>query len=364
MTAPAIYFLFKSARLSRLEESGPREFFYGFTELSGQDLLAEILEEDSFQNPLPVLVERAATWLLGPLAGLNAAMLARLGSRAALEKLNRASALVATTNAQGLALGALKELGRLKPPVLFLPMGVWPLKTGRLRSHFLARWLRHLSLAPISKTETRWLEGKLSNHPDLSYLPFGVDARFWAQGTTAPAEDYVFAIGNDANRDWALLAQSWTADLPRLRIVTRKAVPSHARIDVMAGDWNQRTLSDLEIRALYQKSRFVVLPLKDTIQPAGQSACLQAMACGKAVILSAIQGLWDEELLIDGQTCLLVPPGDAAALRAAALRLAADSALAERLGQAACERVVSRFSIERIGDDMAKRLQHLIGGGP
>lgn len=64
---------------------------------------------------------------------------------------------------------------------------------------------------------------------------------------------------------------------------------------------------------------------------------LEAMASGRPVIASRIGGLTD--IVLDGETGLLVPPGDAAALRAALARLLADPALRERLGQAGRSRV-------------------------
>jgi glycosyltransferase involved in cell wall biosynthesis len=59
---------------------------------------------------------------------------------------------------------------------------------------------------------------------------------------------------------------------------------------------------------------------------------LEAMLMGRPVIASRIGGLPD--LVVNGATGLLVPPGDAMALRQAIQRLLADAALRERLGRA------------------------------
>lgn len=365
MTTLPVLFLFKSARRARLGAAGPREFFYGFTEMESRNLEAEIAEEKDFSSPsLSGFAEQLATYLLDPLASLNAATLSHFASKDALRRLNNASAIVATTNAQGLALGALKTLGLIVPPVLFLPMGVWPLRTGFLRRAWLARWLKPLSLAPISRSEATWLKRQLGTGADIGYLPFGTDTRFWTPSPSEVEGGYAFSIGNDPNRDWANLAAAWHADLPPLKLVTRRTVPpSSGRIEVIEGDWNRRQISDQGIRQYFREALFVVLPIQETIQPSGQSACLQAMACGKAVILSRIAGLWDDELLKDGETCLLVPPGDPAALAAAARRLAEDRSLRQRLGSAARELVAQRFTIERMGEALAARL-HLLMAQP
>lgn len=363
MTQPAVLFLFKSARRERLGEVGPREFFYGFTEMAACGIRAELAQESDFEVPfLKGRVERLATRLLNPLTALNAATLSRFATSQALSRLNASQAIVATTNAQGLALGALKSMGLLTAPVLFLPMGVWPLKTSLWHRHFLRRWLKPLSLAPIGEPEARQLRRHLPS-ADLGYLPFGVDTNFWTPASEAETGDYVLSIGNDPMRDWPTLARAWQPNLPLLKLVTRRPVPASAgRIETIKGDWNARSLTDNEVRELYRRARFVVLPLRETIQPSGQSACLQAMACGKAVILSSIAGLWDSRALIDGQTCLLVPPGDPSAMARAAGRLADDPEYAQRLGEAARTMIESYFTIADMGAALAVRLQ-AVGAG-
>jgi glycosyltransferase involved in cell wall biosynthesis len=56
----------------------------------------------------------------------------------------------------------------------------------------------------------------------------------------------------------------------------------------------------------------------------------QALACGTPVVTAETAGA--RELLADGVSALLVPPGDPEALATAVRRLADDSGLAERLG--------------------------------
>jgi glycosyltransferase involved in cell wall biosynthesis len=71
-------------------------------------------------------------------------------------------------------------------------------------------------------------------------------------------------------------------------------------------------------------------------------AVLEAMAARRAVVSSAIGGT--EELIEDGKSGLLVPPGDAPALGAAIGRLLADPALRESLAARARARVEADFT--------------------
>jgi glycosyltransferase involved in cell wall biosynthesis len=68
---------------------------------------------------------------------------------------------------------------------------------------------------------------------------------------------------------------------------------------------------------------------------------LEAMERARPVIAAAIGGLG--ELVRDGETGILVPPGEAEPLRDAIVRVAADPELARRLGEAGRHRALSRF---------------------
>jgi glycosyltransferase involved in cell wall biosynthesis len=70
------------------------------------------------------------------------------------------------------------------------------------------------------------------------------------------------------------------------------------------------------------------------------------MAHGRPVVASAVGGLLD--LVVDGETGLLVPPGDVPALRAALERLLADGELRRRLGAAARERIREQFTWDAV----------------
>lgn len=76
---------------------------------------------------------------------------------------------------------------------------------------------------------------------------------------------------------------------------------------------------------------------------------LEAMAAGLPVVGSAVGGM--PELVVDGETGLLVAPGDPQALAAALSRLAQDPLLRGRLGAAGRDRAERHHSL----DDMRRR---------
>ncbi len=96
---------------------------------------------------------------------------------------------------------------------------------------------------------------------------------------------------------------------------------------------------------LYARAAVVVCPSR---REGFGVACLEAMAHARPVVATAVGGLRD--LVVDGETGLVVPPRDPPALREALERLVADPGLRRRLGAAARRRAQERFSWDVVTD--------------
>jgi len=97
-----------------------------------------------------------------------------------------------------------------------------------------------------------------------------------------------------------------------------------------------------ELLRLYERAAVVVCPSR---REGFGIVCAEAMAHGRPVVASAVGGLRD--LVVDGETGLLVPAGDPSALRAALERLLGDPELRRRLGEAGRARAREELSWER-----------------
>jgi glycosyltransferase involved in cell wall biosynthesis len=99
----------------------------------------------------------------------------------------------------------------------------------------------------------------------------------------------------------------------------------------------------LTIEAL-RRSLFTVAP-SIWAEPFGMVA-LEAARAGKPIVASEIGGLRD--IVVDGETGLLVPPGQPGPLREALRRMIDDEELRTRMGAAAAERAATVFSPEAL----------------
>jgi glycosyltransferase involved in cell wall biosynthesis len=100
-----------------------------------------------------------------------------------------------------------------------------------------------------------------------------------------------------------------------------------------------------ELQQLYARAAVVACPSR---REGFGVACLEAMAHGRPVVATRVGGLLD--LVVDGETGIVVPPRDAPALRSALERLLADPELRHRLGTAGRERARTHFSWEKVTD--------------
>lgn len=183
----------------------------------------------------------------------------------------------------------------------------------------------------------------------------------WAADETMAEEDggYILALGHSGRDYLTLLKAVRGTELP-VTVVVRSPrdlggadVPPNVTVRC-------RTGHD-ETNALVAGARLHVIPLRRGIDhSAGQTVLLRAMARGKAVVVTDTAGIRD--YVRPGKTAQLVPPGDAAALRAALMRLWQDAAERRRLGLAGARAVREEFGFPRFAAHMAAIADAVIGG--
>ena len=188
----------------------------------------------------------------------------------------------------------------------------------------------------------------------ISVVPLHVDTRFFQPGPFVSGGP-MLTVGDDVGRDYDTLVRAM-GDLKIWLVAKTKAIPRSAetdrRIAVIRGRLRWR-----ELRQLYAEARFVVVPLAASVHASGISSLLEAMAMGKAVIVSdspGIRGAVEPDV-----TALVVPCGDDAALRRAIERLWNDDLLRQRLGAAARAFVEKNNSYAVTANRLAKLFYEL-----
>jgi glycosyltransferase involved in cell wall biosynthesis len=115
-------------------------------------------------------------------------------------------------------------------------------------------------------------------------------------------------------------------------------------------------LGTADLQRVVREASFVVVPSQ--CYENCPMAVLEAMAQAKAVVASDIGGI--PELVVDGETGFLFPPGDHAMLRSRLLQLTGDRLLRTRLGLAGRKRAETGFSLEKHNDALMRLYESVI----
>jgi hypothetical protein len=188
----------------------------------------------------------------------------------------------------------------------------------------------------------------------LELMPYGVDTDFW-QPIAVPEEAVIASAGRE-HRDYALLDRARDG-LGHELVITATSLHSPGAACTLPSAASSAKIGHLDytgLRDLYARAAVVVVPLLPNDFGAGVTALLEAMAMQKAVIVTDTDGL--RGLVVDGETGLLVPPGNAEAMRAALARLLGNREERWRLGANAHRAVQSQFSLDQYVEALAKDL--------
>lgn len=187
-------------------------------------------------------------------------------------------------------------------------------------------------------------------------------------------DDMICAVGAEM-RDYATLKQALrgtgipchiAADhvrIPgRFRLLADRRVPVGEIGEGACAGVTVGRLSLPELRNLYARSRFVVIPLFPSDTDNGVTCILQAMAMGKPVICSSTRGQVD--VIQNGVNGVYVPVGDPLALRAAMLSLWNDPEKARQMGENGRAYVEQYHTLEMFTESVRSAVEASLDGIP
>jgi glycosyltransferase involved in cell wall biosynthesis len=231
-----------------------------------------------------------------------------------------------------------------------------PALTSRLKYAFMRWCFRSVHLCVCSSRPEADFYVRVFRWPaaKVAFVPFHTDPAF-VKRPAALEEAFAVAAGR-TYRDYPTLLEAARGGLDlAVTIVAGRStfgtVPLPAGVDV------RYDIPLPELIDLIARSALVVLPLTEREISTGQSVLLEAMAMGKAVVVTRVNGTVD---YVDHmRTGVLVPPNDPAAMRDAINRLAGDPALRRRLGEAGREQVLQHYLPNHYAQGVALALRNL-----
>jgi glycosyltransferase involved in cell wall biosynthesis len=164
---------------------------------------------------------------------------------------------------------------------------------------------------------------------------------------------YIVSMGS-ANRDYKTLVDAVLGNGIKTVIISKKSVidslPQHPDLVKLDG------LTEDECNSILSGAEMNVVPIAATQTASGQVTFTTSMRMGVPTIATRCVGTVD--YIRDGETGLLVPPGDSTALRRAIESMWRDQALRFRIGSAGYDQAGKYFSDEAA----ARNLVQVIDG--
>ena len=161
----------------------------------------------------------------------------------------------------------------------------------------------------LGSEEYNIAKSRIKNHEKINFKPFHIDCEFWkSEDQLTFNKSQILFIGNDGNRDFDLLIKIAKL-MPNRKFIFISSNEKFfdlglPNVDVITGSWKDGILSDFDIKKIYQNSKLVILPLKNSTQPSGQSVALQSMSMGIPVLISKTKGFWDKDKFFDNESIL------------------------------------------------------------
>lgn len=184
----------------------------------------------------------------------------------------------------------------------------------------------------------------------IHVIPYSIDQSFfYPQPHTQPEKNMIVSVGEPRTRDYPALFKAIDGLSCQLKVAASGHWYAREKNHrVFSGFPDNvtiiRHLPQLDLKQLYASAQFVVLPIYDTVYSAGATATLEASAMARPVIAFRSEGITD--YIVDGETGILVAPGDFRELRDAIEFLLANPNEARRMGQNARLRIELELNLE------------------
>ena len=283
-----------------------REFFYGLNLFDNENINLEIIEPKKNNFP-PKIIFRYLDKIFQKIFNLPVYMNAFI-SIENIKILLKTDKLILVNETTYCSLAPLLWIIKLfkRIDVYVFAMGLYSKKLRfpiLKKLHFFIIKLFNLSVKKIMFLGEGELKKALKIHKKnknkFILFPFSIDTEFWndLQYDKTQIKDTVLFVGNDGNRNSELFLEV----VDNLKEINFTAITNienllnakRPNLNVVKGSFGSSNLSDTELKQYYLSSKLVILPLRESSQPSGQSVTLQSLSCGTQVIISDTEGFWD-----------------------------------------------------------------------
>ena len=368
-----ILYVFTGGRRQRLErvlagEDAPREFLFGVPYLLENGYKVDIIELTDLKPD-----KKSIGYRLRQKKNNLAAKITRLSScshffdTTIVAGFNNYDLVVAGNEYVALGLSSFKKRNILKRPLVFFVMGMLAKLDGMRFSPLRYRLSKGRYEQLLRNTQKCFFLGSgeyeyayncfADLKENFEFLPYPVDTDFWWPDESPQQGKYILFIGNDRNRDYDLALQiAEEMKEYQFKFITKR-IPSDKvseNTQLISGDWKESILSDMEVREIIRGSSVVILPLKESLQPSGQSVCQQVMSCGKTAIITRTEGFWSPDDFVDKKHLCFVETNHVHDWCKLIIEIIHNDAKAQCIGMNARKFITEKYNIRIFGEKLER----------
>lgn len=262
-----------------------------------------------------------------------------------LTRYRHADVVLACFEPSAVALLAARSLAGFRAPIVIGDIGLT--QGWRLRERLLDFVVpRADAIYVLGSNQVDHIHKRWRTPADVRFIHQHIDTEFYQPSRTV-SDGYILSVGDDSGRDFDTLLAAFT-DLDATLLLRSPLIPPGAELPNV--QVVRERMGAHAYRELFQRASFVVVPLHPMVTASGVSTVLEAMAMGKALVVSDSPGIRD--YVTHEETALVVPCGNVSAMRAAVQRLMREPDTRARFGKAA------RAFVERNCTDAAHAAKH------
>ena len=318
-----ILFIYNEGRAKRLnsKKNFPEDFFYFFNLLKKKYPNTDFIEMDpttdnmvsKFINLLEKIIRKATNLPF---------YFSQIISKNNLGKILRSNLLVLTNETVGFStlfmFWFLKSIRKEIKSIVFI-MGFFnnlinTNKNSNFKNLILFKFLKLFdTFVFLGKKEYEYANLNFSKFSEkFVYIPFSIDLEFWKnENDNLIPKKYILFVGNDQNRDFKLLKQIANL-LPEEKFIfvtNSDYFNLPENVTLISGSWRTEIITDNDFKKLYMSSWLSIIPLKESLQPSGQSVALQSMSMNIPVMITYTEGFWEEHLFVDEKNIFFIKNG-------------------------------------------------------
>ncbi len=319
MSNEKITFIFTKGRSIRLhDDESAKEFFYSYNYFEKNFKGAELFEYQENDNESRFL--KFLDKVLRKMTGLP--FYTQEGPNKYQKKIiSESNYLVYTNHRHGLSYLPYFFFKKRDQNLSIIVMGLIKDSYGnKIQNYFASVLLKKLfkvydNLIFLSDGEFKKAISIFSKYKDkFNFLPFSIDTDFWITSKDTIDKEFVLFIGNDGNREYEKVVElvNEMKDYSFLLVTSKINIEEikNEKCQLINGNWLENKYTDSDIRKLYEKAKVTILPLKESLQPSGQSVALQSMSMKVPVMITATDGFWDYSKFDDKENIYFVKNND------------------------------------------------------